>query len=155
MSYRMWVQVIAEIRVESSIVVVTILVDTIGLSFGTGRGKLFTIVLGNSLDIQIGLPALTSAVLCPRLTPPSSTRRLPVVPLPVAGVHGMEVSPDKNANSNCTTLPFTVRPESWASTCGAALPGRSALYGVSVRGLTVLRSGFLQTVGRPSALAFG
>jgi len=40
MSYRMWVQVIAEIRVERSVVVVTILGDTIGLSFGTGRDKL-------------------------------------------------------------------------------------------------------------------
>jgi len=34
-----------------------------------------------------------------------------------------------------------------------AVPGRSALYDVSARGLTALHSSFLQTVGNPSALA--
>ena len=101
-----------------------------------------------------GLPALTSAVLCPRLTPPSSTRRLPVVPLPVAGVHGMEVSPDKNANCNCATSAFTFESEPWALLCCASLPESSALYAVSVRRLTVLISGFLSAVGRPPAVAF-
>jgi len=48
-----------------------------------------------------------------------------------------------------------LRVESWAWTCCVASPGRSALYGVPVRGLTGLRSGLLETVGRPSALAFG
>ena len=102
-----------------------------------------------------GLPALAKAVLCPLLTPPSSTRRLPVVPLPVLRVHGIEVSPDKNANCNCTASAFTPGPEPKASVCCATLPGPLALYAVSVRRLTVLLSGFLSTVGHPPVVAFG
>ena len=43
----------------------------------------------------------------------------------------------------------------WASLCGANLPGDWALYAVSVRRLIALHSGFLWTVPRGSALAFG
>ena len=102
-----------------------------------------------------GLPALASAVLCPRLTPPSSTRRLPVAPPPVLRVPGLEVSPDKNANGNCTTSAFTPGPAPKASVCCATLPGPLALYAVSVRRLAVLLSGFLSTVGHPPVVAFG
>ena len=42
-----------------------------------------------------------------------------------------------------------------ALSCCADLPGDSALYAVSVRRLIALRSGFLRTVPRGSALAFG
>jgi hypothetical protein len=66
-----------------------------------------------------GLVALARALLCPLLTPPSSTRRLPVVPLPAFGAPGMEVSPDENANCNCTTSAFTPEPEPGTSVCGA------------------------------------
>ena len=87
-----------------------------------------------------GLPAKALAVLCPRLTPRSAC--------------ASRVSPDKNANCNCTTSAFTSAPEPWASVCCATLPGPSALYAVPVRRLTVLSSGFLSTVGYPSAVAF-
>ena len=66
-----------------------------------------------------------------------------------------QISPDKNVNCGDTTAAFTVSPESRASLCGANSPGDSALYAVSVRRLIALRSGFLQTVPRGSALAFG
>ena len=46
---------------------------------------------------------------------------------------------------------FTSESEPWSLACCATLPDPSALYAVSVRRLTVLRSGFLPTVGRPSA----
>ncbi len=46
---------------------------------------------------------------------------------------------------------FTSESEPWALACCATLSAPSALYAVSVRRLTVLRSGFLPTVGRPSA----
>jgi hypothetical protein len=91
----------------------------------------------------LGLPALASAVLCPRLTPPSSTHRLPVMPLPVPGAHGMEFSPDKNANSGCTTSAFTTEPEPGASVWGATSSGPLALYAVSVHRFSALHSGFL------------
>jgi hypothetical protein len=70
-----------------------------------------------------GLPALASAVLCPRLTPPPSTRRLPVAPHPVPGLPGREVSPDKNATFNCTTSALTPGPAPKASVCCATFPG--------------------------------
>ena len=66
-----------------------------------------------------------------------------------------QISPDKNVNFHDATAAFTVSPESGASSCGADSPGDSALYAVSVRRLIALRSGFLRTVPRGSALAFG
>ncbi len=78
--------------------------------------------------------------------------------------HGKQASPDsvqyplegyKNVNFPCAAAPFTVSPVPRALTCCAALPGDSALYDVSVRQLTSLRSGFLQTLPRGNALAFG
>ncbi len=70
-------------------------------------------------------------------------------------LHGKQVSPDKNVNFPCVAAPFTVSPVPWALTCCAALPGDSALYDVSVRQLASLHSGFLQTLPRGNALAFG
>jgi hypothetical protein len=118
--------------------------------FVEGRGP-----QGEEHPTGSGLPATDSAVLCPLLTPPPATRRLPVAPLPACGSHEMEVSPDKNANCNCTASAFTSEPEPWALACCAALPDPSALYAVSVRRHTVLLSGCLPVVGRPSTLAFG
>ncbi len=69
--------------------------------------------------------------------------------------HGKQVSPDKNVNFPCAAAPFTVSPVPWALTCGDALPRDSALYDVSVRQLTSLHSGFLQTLPHGNALAFG
>ena len=46
-------------------------------------------------------------------------------------------------------------PESGASLCCADLPGDWALYAVSVRRLTALHSGFLQTASHEDALAVG
>jgi hypothetical protein len=66
-----------------------------------------------------------------------------------------QISPDKNVNFRDTTAAFTVSPEPGASLCGANSPGDSALYAISVRRLIALRSGFLRTVPRGSALAFG
>ena len=68
-----------------------------------------------------------------------------------------QVSLDKNVNCCCTSGPSTVRPEPGAFPArrDAVSPGRSALYDLSVRRLTALPSGFLRTVGHPSALAFG
>jgi hypothetical protein len=66
-----------------------------------------------------------------------------------------QVSPDKNVNFPCATASFTVSPVPWALTCCAALPRDSALYDVSVRQLTSLHSGFLQTLPHGNALAFG
>ena len=87
-----------------------------------------------------GLPSRACEILCPRLTPRSAC--------------ASGVSPDKNANCNCATPAFTSAPEPWALVCCATLPGPSAVYAVSVRKLTVLNSGFLPTVGCPSAVAF-
>ena len=50
---------------------------------------------------------------------------------------------------------FTLSPESRASLCGANLPGDWALYVPLSAGLIALHSGFLWTVPRGSALAFG
>jgi hypothetical protein len=72
-----------------------------------------------------------------------------------AGMHAGQISPDKNVNFRDTTAAFTVSPEPGVSSCGADLPGDSALYAISVRRLIALRSGFLRTVPRGSALAFG
>ncbi len=62
---------------------------------------------------------------------------------------------DKNVNFCNTTAAFTVSPEPGALSCRANLPGDSALYAISVRRLIALRSGFLRTLPRGSALAFG
>src|SRR3972149_6365112 len=71
--------------------------------------------------------------------------------------HGQvgQISPDKNVNCRYTTAAFTLSPEPKASLCRANLPGDWALYAISVRRLIALRSGFLRTVPRGSALAFG
>jgi hypothetical protein len=71
--------------------------------------------------------------------------------------HGQvgQISPDKNVNCGYTTAAFTLSPEPKASLCRANLPGDWALYAISVRRLIALRSGFLRTVPRGSALAFG
>ena len=58
-------------------------------------------------------------------------------------------------NCRCTTAAFTLSPEPGASLCCANLPGDWALYAVSVRRLTALHSGFLQTPPRGDALAVG
>ena len=70
-------------------------------------------------------------------------------------MHVEQVSPDKNVNCRYTTAAFTLSPEPWASLCRANLPRNRALYAVSVRRLIALRAGFLRTVPRGSALAFG
>ena len=85
-------------------------------------------------------------------------------------LHGKQVSPDsvqypiegyKNVNFPCAAAPFTVSPVPRALTCrtpkgiNAALPRDSALYDVSVRQFASLYSGFLQTLPRGNALAFG
>jgi hypothetical protein len=77
------------------------------------------------------------------------------VPLPVAGAPGMEVSPEKHANGNGTTSALPPGPASGASGCCATFPGPLACYAVAVWRLTVLRSGFLPTVGHPPAVACG
>ena len=66
-----------------------------------------------------------------------------------------QISPDKDVNCRYTTAAFTLSPEPGASLCCANLPGDWALYAVSVRRLTGLRSGFLQTASREDALAVG
>jgi len=90
-----------------------------------------------------GLPPLTCEVLCRLLTPLHSTAQLPALPLTVSDTHDIEVSPDKNANSNCTIPAFTSSSKLRASVCCATLPKDSALYAISVRGLTVLMLDFL------------
>lgn len=66
-----------------------------------------------------------------------------------------QISPDKDVNCGCTTAAFTLSPEPGASLCCANLPGDWALYAISVRRLTALHSGFLQTGPRGTALAVG
>jgi hypothetical protein len=62
------------------------------------------------------LPTEAPAVLCPLLTPARSSL--------------VQVSPDKNANANCTTPPFTFRVEPGTSLCGASSSRRvGLLYG--------------------------
>jgi hypothetical protein len=64
-------------------------------------------------------------------------------------------SPDKNVNCPCTSSSFTWLPcwerlrDAWPTRLG-----NPAFYDVSVRSLAGLGSGFLPTVGRPSAVAF-
>ncbi len=85
-----------------------------------------------------GLPPRTCRILCLRLTSRSAC--------------ASGTSPDKNANCNCTTSAFTSVAEPWTSLRCASSSTTSALYVVSVRRLTVLLSGFLPTVGYPSAV---
>jgi len=66
-----------------------------------------------------------------------------------------QISPDKSVNFRYTTAAFTLSSESGALSCCADSPEDWALYAVSVRRLIALHSGFLQTVPRGSALAFG
>jgi hypothetical protein len=94
-------------------------------------------------------------LLWPLLTPVRTPCMLPYRALPELRPPVGQVSPDKNVNFPCATAPFTVSPVPWALTCCAALPRDSALYDVSVRQLTSLHSGFLQTLPRGNALAFG
>ena len=94
------------------------------------------------------LPAKAMAVLCPLLTPAR-------FPSTLSLMGSVQVSPDKNANSNCTTPPFTSRAEPGTSLCCANSSMRAALYVVSVRGLTVLHSGFLSTLPHGHAVAVG
>lgn len=61
-----------------------------------------------------GLPSRTSEVLCPLLTPPASMPPSLVAPLLCFEALGLEVSPDKNANSSCTAPAFTPQVEPWA-----------------------------------------
>ena len=77
--------------------------------------------------------------------------------------HGKQISPDKNVNFPCTTAAFTLYPEpsGFVVLCQLAR-GLSLVCGFcpldQVRGrlwLARMHSSFLQTVGRPSALAFG
>ena len=70
-------------------------------------------------------------------------------------LHVEQISPDKNVNFRYTTAAFIISPEPWASLCCANLPGDLALYAISVRRLITLHSGFLQTLPRGNALAFG
>ena len=69
--------------------------------------------------------------------------------------HVEQISPDKNVNFPCAIPAFTISPESGALLRCANLPGDLALYAVPVRGLTGLRSSFLQTSPHDYALAFG
>jgi hypothetical protein len=69
--------------------------------------------------------------------------------------HVGQISPDKDVNFCYTTAAFTLSPESRALLCCANLPGDWALYAVSVRRLVALLSGFLRTMPRGVALAFG
>jgi hypothetical protein len=66
-----------------------------------------------------------------------------------------QISPDKDVNCRCTTAAFTLSTEPGALLCCANLPADWALYAVSVRRLTALHSGFLQTGPRGAALAVG
>ena len=77
--------------------------------------------------------------------------------------HGKQISPDKNVNFPCTTAAFTLplEPVGFVVLCQLA-QGLSLVCGFcspdQVRGrllLARLLSGFLQTVDRPPALAFG
>ena len=77
--------------------------------------------------------------------------------------HGKQISTDKNVNFPCTTAAFTLplEPLGFVVLCQLA-QGLSLACGFcspdQVRGrllLARMRSGLLQTVGRPSALAFG
>jgi len=129
-------------------------------------------VSGITLSVGLLWPRLTSVYLSHRVTAMAAMLSTLYVYLQAIGLKGLghpvsagieqrlpshdrQISPDKNTNCNCTTSAFTSESEPWALVCGATLPDQSALYAVSVRRLTVLRSGFLPTVGRPSAVAFG
>jgi len=67
-----------------------------------------------------------------------------------------QISPGKNRQSFPAQLPHLPSPmfSGRASECCAPSPRGSAFYAISVRQLAGLHSGFFQTSGRPSALAF-
>ena len=69
--------------------------------------------------------------------------------------HVRQISPDKNVNFRYATAAFTVSPKPRVLSCGADLPGDSALYAISVRRLIALHSSFLRTVPHKTALAIG
>jgi hypothetical protein len=97
---------------------------------------------------------------CRVLGQPGDPFRILLMSLPP---HGKQISPDKNVNFPCTTAAFTLplEPAGFVVLCQLAQE-LSLVCGFcpsdQVRGklwLALLLSGFLQTVGRPSALAFG
>ena len=73
----------------------------------------------------------------------------------VIGLLAGQASPDKDVIYPYATAAFTVSPKPGALSCCADLPGDSDLYAISVRQLIVLRSSFLRTAPRETALAFG
>ena len=71
--------------------------------------------------------------------------------------HGKQISPDKDVNFPCTTAAFTLPPEPAGFVVLCQLARGLSLVCPAIGGirrLARIRSGFLQTVGRPSALAF-
>ena len=69
-------------------------------------------------------------------------------------LHGTQISPDKNVSFPCTTAAFTLplEPTGFALLCQLA-QGLSLICGFCSSARTYVY-GFLQTVGRPPALAF-
>ena len=106
-------------------------------------------VLGSVLR-RLVTTTMTSADFCSLIRAVTNKDAVGIVRPPVE-----QISPDKNVIFHYATAAFTVSREPWALSCVADLPGDSALYAVSVRRLTALRSGFLQTNSREVALAFG
>ena len=100
---------------------------------------------------------LMNPLLCRLLTSAQSLNALLYKALPsFDGRKAGQISPGKNMIFPYTTAAFTIPQRSgWASSCCADSPWGSAYYAISVRRLIGLHLGFLQTVGRPSALAFG
>ena len=70
--------------------------------------------------------------------------------------HGAQISPNKNVNFPCASAAFTLPPEPMGFVVRCQLARRLGLhYAVSIRHLARLHSGFLQTIPRGLALAFG
>ena len=85
--------------------------------------------MGTGSLLSVLRPLLTSA--------PARRPLLDAAPDPAAGL-GDQISLSKDANSACTTAPFTSEAEPRAWLCGASLPAPSAGYGISVRRFTGL-----------------
>jgi hypothetical protein len=122
--------------------------------------------MGNFLSwLQAFASSVSNPLLCRLLTSAQSPHALLHEALPSENGRKVgQISPDsvqyplegyKDVTFHYTTAVFTVSPEPRDSSCGADLPGDSALYAISVRRLIALHSGFLRTVPRGSALAFG
>ena len=113
--------------------------------------------MGNFLSwLQAFASSITNPLLCRLLTSAQSPHALLHEALPSENGRKVgQISPDKDVTFHYTTAAFTVSHEPRDSSCGANLPGDSALYAISVRRLIALHSGFLRTVPRGSALAFG